>query len=223
MNDKDKIIERIRKCLALSGSPEPNEAAAALRQAQKLMEKFGISENDVKMSEVKESASSAGRSSLKPPAWLSELASVVSEAFGVSRYYNVPFVGACSYVFVGVGPAAEVASYTFTVLRRKCTTARDDHYRRQRGRRALRVRRADAFAWGWVMAVRSKVKAFARSTPRIVGQFLQERHPGLVPIEPIDRRNEKDGVHRMTGWLHGQEVDLHHGVHGSAPLQIEGD
>lgn len=40
MNDQ-RILERIKKCLALSQSSEPHEAAAALRQAQKLMEMHG--------------------------------------------------------------------------------------------------------------------------------------------------------------------------------------
>ena len=36
-NRREKLISRLKKCLALSASPEPHEAAAALRQAQKLM------------------------------------------------------------------------------------------------------------------------------------------------------------------------------------------
>ena len=33
MSDRDKILDKIKKCLALAASPEAHEAAAALRQA----------------------------------------------------------------------------------------------------------------------------------------------------------------------------------------------
>ena len=35
--DKQKIIDKIKKCMALGNSSNANEAAAALRQAQKMM------------------------------------------------------------------------------------------------------------------------------------------------------------------------------------------
>lgn len=34
--ERDRIVRRIRACLALASSPEPHEAAAALRRAQAL-------------------------------------------------------------------------------------------------------------------------------------------------------------------------------------------
>lgn len=216
----DKVLSRIRKCLALSASSNPHEAAAALRQARKLMEQHGISDEQVQLSDVKEKSASAGRDAGKPPAWLSRLALVVSEAFGVARYYNVPIVGPCAYVFVGVGPAAEVASYAFTVLRRKCTSARDQHYRQLRGKRYSRIRRADAYAMGWVIAVEAKVREFAQAVPKIVGQYLKVCQPGLVTIKPVNRTSEKDRLHMGAGYIDGQAVDLHHGVRGHKPLQL---
>ena len=39
----DKILDKIKKCLVLASSANEHEAAAALRQAQKLMEAHGIS------------------------------------------------------------------------------------------------------------------------------------------------------------------------------------
>ena len=37
MEDQDKIIGKIKKCLALSKSSNPHEAAIALGQAEKMM------------------------------------------------------------------------------------------------------------------------------------------------------------------------------------------
>lgn len=44
---REKVLDRIRKCLALSKSANEHEAAAALRQAQKMMDQHGVSEDDV--------------------------------------------------------------------------------------------------------------------------------------------------------------------------------
>jgi len=50
----EKILGKIKKCLALATSSEPHEAAAAMRQAQKLMELHGIGQIDVKRSDIGE-------------------------------------------------------------------------------------------------------------------------------------------------------------------------
>lgn len=45
--DKSKALDKIKKCLALSKSSNPHEAAAALRQAQKLMHAHDITEREL--------------------------------------------------------------------------------------------------------------------------------------------------------------------------------
>ena len=52
--DKQKVLEKIKKCLALGESANEHEAAQAIRQAQILMKKYGISEMDVELSAVTE-------------------------------------------------------------------------------------------------------------------------------------------------------------------------
>ena len=49
MDQKERswIIDKIRKCMRLAGSSNANEAAAALRQARKMMEAAGVSESDI--------------------------------------------------------------------------------------------------------------------------------------------------------------------------------
>ena len=48
----DRIIDKVKKCIALSKSDNPHEAAAALRQAQALMRKHGIDEAGIAASEI---------------------------------------------------------------------------------------------------------------------------------------------------------------------------
>ena len=57
--EHEKIIDKIKKCLALSNSDNPHEAAAALRQAQKLMEMHNLTELDISLSDVQECSAKA--------------------------------------------------------------------------------------------------------------------------------------------------------------------
>ena len=52
--DKEKILDKIKKCLALSKSANEHEAAQALKQAQALMEKHEVNAVDIALSEVSE-------------------------------------------------------------------------------------------------------------------------------------------------------------------------
>lgn len=222
-NDVAKILARIRKCLALARSSEPHEAAAALRQAQKLMELHGISHDDARLSDVRENPTDCGRKNRTPPAWLTMIANSVAQCFGVTLYYQQRgYLFSAQIVFVGIGPAPEVAGYAFDVLRRQCERARRDYYRDLRGTRAGRVRRADAYAIGWVRAVHSKIEKFAKECPKVVEDYLVQSRINLVAFKPINRttaRNEKDAGH---GFEDGLDVELQHGVRGGAlePLLI---
>ena len=52
--DKEKILDKIKKCLALGQSENEHEAAQALKQAQALMEKYEVNAVDIALSEVSE-------------------------------------------------------------------------------------------------------------------------------------------------------------------------
>ena len=62
----DRILRKIERCLALSRSANEHEAGTALRQAQHLMDEYGVSEIDVAASTIDRVAvkSPTGR---KPP------------------------------------------------------------------------------------------------------------------------------------------------------------
>lgn len=48
------VMRRLKKIMALSESNNAGEAAAALHQAQVLMEKYGLSQQDIALSEIVE-------------------------------------------------------------------------------------------------------------------------------------------------------------------------
>lgn len=221
MSERRRIIDRIRKCLRLSQSPEPNEAAAALRQAQALIAEHGVSEDELRLADVEHRKTTAGRSVIRPPLWLTQLAKTVASAFGVSYHYEVQYDAPCRFVFVGVKPSAEVAEYAFTVLRRKCTAARAVYYRTRRGKRSSRTRKADAYAIGWVFAVSIKVTAFASEYPPVVGQYLRAHFPGLTTMQANNRMKSRDRNDACRGLEDGSSVELQHGMSGaSAPARL---
>ncbi len=131
--DRDSAIKKIKKCLALAGSSNAHEAAAAMRQAQKLMQEHGVSETDVTLADVSEKHIPAPSNTIS--SWQASLARSVAAAFGCEHYYcrtakigsGYRLVRSTNVVFVGVGAAAEVASYAFEVLLRQATRDRSAH------------------------------------------------------------------------------------------------
>jgi hypothetical protein len=210
---RDGLLRRIRACLALADSPEPHEAAAALRQADALMRKHGLSETDVELSAVREEAASIGRGR-QPAAYLASLAHMVASVMGCDLYARGRAV-----VFVGVGPGAEVAAYSYQVLGRQLVRDRALYRkRRTRGAAHTRTARADAWALGWVGGVRRLVEQVRPPRPAVVDRYMAARHADLPPARPS--RIRLDSRHVEAGWWAGRTsgVRLHHGV---APGQAQ--
>lgn len=152
---RDEALDKIKKCLALAASPEAHEAAAALRQAQKLMAQFGLSEADVTLADVAEVRQQAQNVPMVP--WEVALASLVATAFGCETYTTQrPKLGKGLqvrrlryYVFIGVGPAPEVAGYAFDVLACQCAKDRRRHIGQQSKncKPKTKVARGDCIGW----------------------------------------------------------------------------
>ena len=82
--DRAKLLSKIEKCLRLSKSSEPHEAAAALRQAQKMMELHGISEAELgAVGYGNEKVSVPIQVNKKLPIALATLVALIKKAFGV--------------------------------------------------------------------------------------------------------------------------------------------
>lgn len=82
---RDEALQKVKKCLALAASSEQHEAAAALRQAQKLMAAFGLSEVDVSLADVSECQQKAPSAPLVR--WEAALAHAIAEAFWLHRLH----------------------------------------------------------------------------------------------------------------------------------------
>lgn len=227
----DKILNKIKKCLALASSGSEHEAAAALRQAQKLMEAHGISDQDVLASQASECAAKAGAVS-KPAAWENLLAGRIGRAFGCKVIFERCTWTTAEWKFIGAGLAPDVASYAFEVLFRQARKARAGYIETalKRVRRAsIKTARADLFCKGWVQTAMSTVTAWTNSAQQqsAVAAYISCNYPSLSELATIDRQPTNLRDHHLNDLAHGRAAGrravLNRGVGaGPDPLALEG-
>ena len=226
MKNNKKIIDKIYKCLRLSESGNPNEAALALRQATSMMKKYGISDTQIMAAEVTESATRAGER-FNPPFWALALANLVAEAFEcrnlISRQY-----GRCpEFRFIGLGFKAEVATYSYTVLHRYLLRAieefelsvKDDSDKNDFEKK----RRAEVFAQAWLFRVGRTVSEFIDKNvdKKVIDDYIQEKYGETVELarKPTDTQNaDYDDI--LSGMRAANEVELYRSVGRFAEPQL---
>lgn len=228
MAANEKVLRKIQKCLRLSESSNPHEAAAALRQARALMEAHGVTEAQAELSDIREAdVQSTGKS--RVPRWEAGLCDMVATSLGcrVLFQHGERTVGRSRdgqksgrMVFVGAGAAPDIAAYAFAVLRRKMHAALKAL---RSGRGHLDAAGRDAFCMGWVFAVREKVKGLVPpdGTLERVDRALQERNPEMAEAKTRDASGLGKGDKSRLGFVaagfrEGSAVDLHQGVGGMA-------
>lgn len=221
--DLDKAIDKIRKCLALAKSSNPHEAASALRQAQALMRQHGVTEEGVRLAEVKEATGDARMQTLT--AWETMLCQDVAEAFGCRVIGSKRFKGQWpnrrvvrTWIFVGVGASAELAQYAYDVLSRQCAKDRQAHISKQpKACKAItKTARGDAFARAWVLGVRHQLQAYAGTAEQtaLLEHYMADMFPDLETTPAKRRevgRNVRDGS-LAEGFQAGRQARLERGI-----------
>ena len=227
---RDEAIEKIKKCLALASSPEAHEAAAALRQAQKLMVQFGLNEADISLADVSEATQRAKNVPLV--VWEAALASMVATAFGCAHLTTViPTLSLSGrrqerhFIFIGVNPAAEIAAYAYEVLAAQCAKDRRKHMADQpkNCKPKTKVARGDRYAEGWISAISSKLEAFAgrEDQKQLVSRYVDQKYPDCRTAKVKDRtkgRNMSDSDW-LAGHRAGKNANLNHGIGARAEQQ----
>ena len=176
--DKQKIIDKICKCLRLSESCNPNEAASALRQAHGLMKKHGVTEDQILANNVSESAVES-ISRYNPPYWVLALSNIVAQAFECRVFVSRRYGRRPEFRFIGMDISPEIASYTFNVLYRQLKQARRDFsYELEIEDRAEKDRRTDVFAQAWLFRVGRTVSEFVDnpSDKAIIDEYIEEKY-----------------------------------------------
>lgn len=224
--NRDQALTKIKKCLSLAKSDNSHEAAAAMRQAQKLMSEFKVNNLDLTLIDVQEVRAKA--TSTAANVWEVRLVRMVAESFGceifgtVTGTYNSAgnYVRERFYVFVGVDAAPTVASYAYEVLSRQCAKSRLEHIRKQpKNCKAItKTSRGDEFAKGWVVVVADLIERFANPArdEALLLTYIQTKHPELGDgkVRDSTKGRKTDLGHRLAGYRAGADAQLHNGVGG---------
>jgi len=201
--------------MRLSESCNPNEAAAAIRQARNMMKKYDISEQQVLASGVKESSVSSGID-YKPPFWVLALSNIVAQSFGCRAFLSRKEGQNHHFRFIGVGHSPEISSYTFEVLHRRLRQARKDFvWSLNVETKKEKTRRGDVFAQAWLFRINQLVSAFANTaqTKVAVDEYIQQNYGKTTDLhaKPKEMDNpDYDDI--LSGLRAANEVDLHRPV-----------
>ncbi|WP_336784080.1 DUF2786 domain-containing protein [Paenibacillus illinoisensis] len=116
--NRERAIEIVRKCIALSGNnPSIEEAKTAILMAQRLMAEHNISDNDIGVSnEQKELAHNVVVDWGRNPLWKRILASIIAENFRCFWYVRSDN-GKTQIIIMGLVADAEIARelYSFAI------------------------------------------------------------------------------------------------------------
>jgi hypothetical protein len=223
--DKAKILDKIKKCLALGKSPNEHEAAAAMRQAQKLMERNGITEKDLGTigyaMEVVQTSIQAGK---KVPVTLSAIVRLLMHAFGVrATYGRTILVSDANYKVTYWGPEHRVmlAGYAHAVVARAVEAAWKRHLAEHPGSKGVVGGRA-GFYTGWILRVTDSVDEFGMTGEESdATQLLLGNHYGaeLKNAEVTQTKLMRGTL--SAGFKAGESFKLHRPINGVERLKLE--
>lgn len=226
----DKVIDKIKKCLALSASSNEHEAAAALRQAQKLMAAYNVTQEALDGAEISiEKAKSLVCA--EPPRWEIMLVDVVRRAFGcrasITRGWfdkeNNRNGALASYSYLGLRGNAMTAAYAHDTLLRQIAKAKQEYVsgRYELVGRKERIAAGNAFAEGFLLAMEAKVEDLALD-PK-VSKMINERQAAYAPDTRVPlKKSAQDYDAYASGIQAGEKASLHRPVGTSAPRTAVG-
>lgn len=223
--DRQNILRKVKACLCLAASSNPNEAAAALRQAQAMMRAHGISHAeamDVEEAEVNTRARGA-----EPASSVVTLAALSADGFGASMIVcrkKSWSTGSTVIRFYGCDGSAEIAAFAFTVLRRQMDADRLKHIARVR-KRGNREARGEVFALAWVSAVAHLFPdaELADAKRLAIDDVMRLRYPnaGTSSGRDLTTRGKTRDDDAWAGHEAGKAAKLHRGVSGASQRALE--
>jgi len=226
MKNNQKIIDKICKCLRLSESGNPNEAALALRQAQAMMQKYGITDAQVLAAEIEEGVIEAGER-YNPPFWALALANLVAEAFQCRNLISRRYGRRPEFKFIGLGYKVEVATYSYAVLHRNLQRAIDDFLLSVKPKDLLHKkesaesqeieeqRRVEVFAQAWLFRVGRTITEFIgeNADKESIDEYIEEKYGETVELtgNPTETQ-QADYDDILCGMRAANEVALYRSV-----------
>lgn len=225
MNDREKAIDKIKKCLALSKSANEHEAAAALRQAQALMRKHDVTEDDVEGTDyVTAVIPTDYEFGKRKPLVIVAVANLIQHAMGVDCLMGAVRTSTerglvHSVTYVGPRSRIHIAQFAHTVVYRAVGQAwkkfsnENPHVKKQQGARA-------GFYAGWCRAVKNKVEELVVTEKEQAGikRALDRHFPGRDKAEV--GKTKISGATYAAGAELGSEFELNKPI-GQSRIAIE--
>lgn len=216
------IKEKIKKLLALSGSPNEGEAKAALLKARQLMAKHKLSEKDLEHlgdQKVKHVTTDCSYTTLKN-AWACTLGITIAEHYCCHSFGSRTRGCKTNYVgFVGLEDDVEVCervfryAYNFVVSEAERETKRFKKIWTGTQLRQARESYGFGFAYGVQEAFNKQDKenrewALVMKTPTAVKEEVQRRH-WKTKQAPADSSEEStsNAMFRAVGYINGMKFD----------------
>jgi len=224
--NNEKILDKLKKLLALSKSDNPHEAALALQRARKLMDTFGITAEDIVLNDIGEEISDYWPvGAVNPPRYMLGLLTIIQDAFGVKSLILQGIKNRVS--FYGLKERTALAAYTYDVLGRQLIRARRDYISQQNKRikTSTKSRRGDKFAEGWIIAVLGEIEKLAMTAREeaFCQRWLEKKYTRHESISGRDARNVRGADKALNqGYQEGRQVQLHQPVNGQKQVKIGG-
>lgn len=235
-NETEKYLAKIKKLLNLARrSSNSHEAATALNQAQALMRKHKLSQNDVDLMDITRKASKGAPSHAQSiPRYMTFLGQLICRAMGVNCYYSFQrnFMNGQkqnTVIFFGPDERPEIAAYAFDVLSRQMVKARRTFIGslRKNIKPATKTARADQFCEGWAEGAYQAIESFVvtETEKTLMANFLaklkkEQDLSDLTPREAKKCRGDQDAAE--AGFNEGLKARLNHGVSGKdSALSLE--
>ena len=219
-----RILDKIKKCLKLAKSASnENEAAAAMRSAQALMEKHRISAKEVGFADIDEKRTVCGVNRVVK--YQAMFINLIERAFGVDAFITHNTFAGSEIRFIGIAPQPELATYCWDVLWPKLKSDRAAYVKKQSNRckRSTKVARGDRFAEGWVLAIYQQVSTFARteSENELIESYKSHHYPDLTRSNSSMRGKKANvGSAVSDGFKAGKQHSIHRPVSGESQRKL---
>jgi hypothetical protein len=234
MSEKEKILEKIKKCFALSKSANPHEAAVALKQAHALIKKHNIDNQIVDLCEMTSGNYLHAAKLKKLPVYLNKLLQIISSVFLVDAVIfsdrNVENKFNKTIKFYGHESDIMIAEYAWITLSKQLIQNRKsfiNKYTDKQIKNATKTKRANIYAIGWVSGIYEEIKDLRRDISSeamkehfaAINNYISVVHDDLIEaknkLNPAKNMTEQEYDAFIQGIKDGESVTIGKGVNSS--------
>lgn len=168
-NYTKRVIEKIRKCFALSKSVNANEAAVALKQAYALARKYNLDNQIEELSQITSGKNLFTCNQKSLPLYLDKLLGLINYIFQTRSVTTCKYITYTRVVntvkFFGNESDIMIAEYAWAVLSKILIKSRSNFLKKStdgRMKKITKTRMADIYALGWIHSVQEEIKNLGR-------------------------------------------------------------